>query len=96
MGPPTRDRGKAGEEARTTTKSPPHRPAQPIFHHKRKMWTAIASCDNWPLLRRLLIWTKTLGFPTFQLAQLHCESKQKITRSSATLIPSPHGHLLKV
>ena len=45
---------REGEEARTTTKSPPHRPAQPFFHHKRQTWTAIASCDNWPLLRRLL------------------------------------------
>ena len=48
-------RPREGEEARTTTKSPPHRLAQPIFHHKRKTWTTIASCDNWPLLRRLLI-----------------------------------------
>ena len=46
---------REGEEARTTTKSPAHRPAQPIFHNKRKTWTAIASCDNLPLLGRLLI-----------------------------------------
>ena len=48
-------RPREGEEARTTTKSPPHRPAQPIFHHKRQTWIAIASCDIWPLLGRLLI-----------------------------------------
>ena len=29
-------RQREGEKARTTTKSPPHRPAQPIFHHKRR------------------------------------------------------------
>ena len=44
---------REGEEARTTTKSPTHRPTQPIFHHKRQTWTAIASCDNLPLLGRL-------------------------------------------
>ena len=52
---------KEGEEAQTTAKSPPHRPAQPFFHHTRQTWTAIASCDNLPLLRRLSIWTKING-----------------------------------
>ena len=46
-------RPREGEEARTTIKSPPHRPAQPIFHHKRPTWTAIVSYHNRPLLRRL-------------------------------------------
>ena len=84
----TTDRGKAKtEEARTTTKSLAHRPAQPIFHHNRKTWTGIASCDNWPLLRRLLIldqnkWDWFSLFFKMRFGTL--KANKKITRSSAT------------
>ena len=81
----TTDRGNA--KRYDTTKSLPHRLAQPIFHHKRKTWTAIASCDNWPLLRRLLIldskkWDRFSIF--FKLRFGRAKANKRSTRSSAT------------
>ena len=54
VGPPTEGR-RRGTNHHPRPWPLARRPAQPIFHHKRQTWTAIASCDTRPLLRRLLI-----------------------------------------
>ena len=101
MGPPTEE----GEEARTTTKSPPHRHAQPIFHHKRRTWTAIASRNSCPLLRRVLILVqnKCDGLPIVQntymgsschdpaaLAPVPCKENIRAHAHAHILVTSPN------